>query len=408
MAAGVRLSHRGGRVTRNVVALGAVSMVTDVSSEMVTAVLPAYLLLGLGLSPLGIGMVTGLYTGATALVRLIGGHLADRTQARKAIAVAGYGLSAICKPALLLAGSSVGAISAVIGVDRIGKGLRTAPRDALISLSSDEDSLGGAFGVHRAMDTLGALSGPLVAFAVLAAAPGRYDAVFVTSACIAAAGVVLLLLFVSDRRGTLDVKAASIGRAVGLLRDGNFRQVFLIATMLGLATIGDGFVYLVLQRRLDIAIGYFPLLPLGTNAVYVLLAFPLGRLGDRIGRVRVFLLGVLALTGAYLALVSALAAWWLLAPTLLLYGAFYAATDGVLMAIAAPLVPPELRTSGLALVQTGAAGTATVSAVAFGALWSIGGPDPALWAAAAVAAIAALGVLGALRKGAMRPAGQKP
>lgn len=385
LSAGVRLSHRGGRVASNVVALGTVSMITDVSSEMVTAVLPAYLMLGLGMSPLGVGLVNALYGTGSAVARLAGAHLADRSDRRKAIAGLGYGLSALCRPALLIAGSSVAGISAVIGVDRIGKGLRTAPRDALISLSSDERSLGAAFGVHRAMDTLGAFAGPLVAFLVLRAAPRRYDAVFVSSFCIALIAVVVLVLFVRDHREPLERGAASLRAATALLRRRDFAATVLTACLLGLATVGDGFVYLLLQRELDVAIAYFPLLPLGTNAVYLALAYPLGRLADRAGRWNVFVAGITALAGTYVILLAAPPGGPLLVGTLTLYGVFYAATDGVLMAVAAPAVDARLRAGGLALVQTAAVTAAAGSSLAFGGLWTWAGPSVALVVAAATA-----------------------
>lgn len=153
-------------VAGNVIALGAVSLVTDVSAEMVTAVLPLYLVVGLGVSPLAFGALDGLYQGASALSRLVGGHVADRAQRRKLVAGTGYALSAGCKLALLAA-TTPWAVGAVLAADHTGKGLRTAPRDALISLSCPPEEQGRAFGVHRAMDTAGALLGPLAAFAVL-------------------------------------------------------------------------------------------------------------------------------------------------------------------------------------------------------------------------------------------------
>lgn len=367
-----------GRVAGNVIALGVVSMVTDVSSEMITSILPVYLMLGLGLSPFALGLVNGLYGGVTAFVRLAGGHIADRTQRRKAVAVFGYGLSAVCKLGLLAAGSSVGWISATIGIDRVGKGVRTAPRDALISLSSDPDSVGRSFGVHRALDTAGAFTGPLLAFLILATAPGRYDAVFVVSFCIAAAGVVALVLFVQDRRVATDPKAVSLRAAIGLLRDPSFRRTCILAALFGLVTIGDAFVYLLLQRRLDIAIAYFPLLPLGTAALYMLLAAPLGVLADRVGRWWVFVAGNVLLAGVYALLWSPVDGVLLLVGVLAAYGIFYAATDGVLMAVASPGLPARLRTSGLALVQTGVATAGFIASVAFGAVWTLWGPNVAL------------------------------
>ncbi|NUS13138.1 MAG: MFS transporter, partial [Streptomyces sp.] len=209
---------RRSAVASTVLALGAVSLVTDVSSEMVTAVLPLYLVTGLGLSPLGFGLLDGVYNGFSALVRLVGGHLADRGGRHKRVAVLGYGLSALCKP-LLLAVHTLPLIGAVLAADRTGKGLRTAPRDALISLSSDPRTRGRAFGVHRAMDTTGALLGPLVAFLILRRAADGYDAVFTVSFCVAAVGVLVLLLFVPSRvrqagAGT-DAGAASRGADAG-------------------------------------------------------------------------------------------------------------------------------------------------------------------------------------------------
>ncbi|MFE2166505.1 MFS transporter, partial [Streptomyces sp. NPDC059447] len=185
-------------VASTVLALGAVSLITDISSEMVTAVLPLYLIAGLGLSPLGFGALDGVYNGVSALIQLTGGHLADRVRNHKLIAGLGYGLSALCKPLLLLA-HSAGPIGVVLALERTGKGLRTAPRDALISLSTPAGQQGRAFGVHRAMDTTGALLGPLAAFFILSAAVGGYDAVFGVSACVAALGVVVLILFVPGR-----------------------------------------------------------------------------------------------------------------------------------------------------------------------------------------------------------------
>ncbi|MGW3966829.1 MFS transporter [Amycolatopsis sp. NPDC005003] len=377
------------RVSANVLALGTVSLVTDVSSEMVTAVLPLYLVLGLGLNPLQFGLLDGLYAGATAVVRVLGGHLADRWRRLKAVAGFGYGLSAVCKLGLVAAGSSVAAIGIVLAADRTGKGLRTGPRDALISLSSEPATLGRSFGVHRAMDTVGAFLGPLVAMAVLALSLGSYPSVFFTSFCVAAIAVLVLALFVRDRPGSVDRAAVSARAALGLLRQRDFRRVALWAALLGLVTVGDSFVYLALQRRWEIAATYFPLLPLGTAGVYLLLAVPLGKLADRIGRWPVFLGGHAALCLA-LILLCGPACVTLAVVALGLHGVFYAATDGVLMAAAGPLIPAGLRATGLAVVQTGQAVARMLSSVLFGLAWTLWDLRPAVGVAAACLAVVAL------------------
>ncbi|BDH03949.1 MFS transporter [Streptomyces seoulensis] len=389
-------------VAPTVLALGTVSLITDVSSEMVTAVLPLYLVAGLGLSPLGFGLLDGVYNGVSALVRLVGGHLADRGGGHhKWVAGAGYALSAACKPLLLVA-QTLTPIGLVLAADRTGKGLRTAPRDALISLSSTPGTRGRAFGVHRAMDTAGALLGPLVAFLVLRATVDGYDAVFTVSFCVAVVGVLVLVLFVPG--GTANALGAaprpSSGRpatratlraAFALLRRRDLRRIAVCALLLGLATVGDSFVYLLLQRRLGVPDRWFALLPLGTAAAFLLLALPLGRIADRAGRWRVFLGGHLALLLAYGLLLSSWHGAALPYAVLLLHGAFYAATDGVLMAAAADSVPPELRSSGLALVQTGQALARFTCSLSFGAAWTAWGDRAAL--AGSAVALALCGVV---------------
>jgi predicted MFS family arabinose efflux permease len=386
----LRPGSRSAAIAPTVIALGAVSLITDVSSEMITAVLPIYLVAGLGLSPLGFGLLDGVYNGFSAVVRLAGGHLADRGGRHKTVAAIGYGMSAVCKPLLLLA-HSLPLLGAVLAADRTGKGLRTAPRDALISLSSQPSTHGRAFGVHRAMDTAGALMGPLVAFVILRQAAEGYDAVFTVSTCVAVIGVLVLLLFVPSRPPAPGSSApgssapvanaapqVSLRAAVALLRRRDLRRLAVCALLLGLATVSDSFVYLVIQRRFDVPVQWFALLPLGTAAGFLTFTVPLGRLADRVGRWRVFLGGHVALLAAYGLLLLPLHDGAVPYVVLALHGTFYAATDGVLMAAAAATVPPDLRSSGLALVQTGQAGARFACSLAFGAAWTAWGDHTAL------------------------------
>ena len=345
---------------------------------MVTAVLPLYLTYQVRLSPLQFGFIDGMYQGATALVRLLGGLVADRKERHKEVAATGYGASALCKLGLVAVGGAWLGTTAVLLVDRLGKGIRTAPRDALISLDSERASLGRSFGVHRALDTVGAMLGPLVAFVLLAQLPGQYNTVFLVSFSIALIGLGILVLFVENRRNREPVAATprrprrrstSPAARDGPVPDTRFRVIALVGSGLGLLTVSDAFVYLVIQRQTHLDVKWFPLLFLGTAMAYLGFAVPIGRLADRVGRGRVFLAGHLALLGVYGVLRFADLGTGAVLWTLLLFGLYYASTDGVLMALASPTIPERLRTSGFALITTGTATTRFMSSVAFGAIW---------------------------------------
>jgi MFS family permease len=387
-AARVRIREHVGRT---VFLLGATSLLTDVSSEMVSTILPIYIVFALGATPLQFGIIDGIYQGATALMRLLAGVAADRKGRHKPVAVAGYAISAVCKLALLLVGSSLAALSAVVYADRVGKGIRTAPRDALISLSVHPKALGAAFGVHRAMDTAGAMLGPLLAFGLLEAAPRRYDAIFVVSFCFAIVGVAVITLLVRDERAAPanpPSRRAAMGRAMGLLRVPAFRNLTLAAGGLGLATLSDGFLYLGLQDRIGFAPRYLPLLFVGTAVVFMVLAVPMGRLADRVGRGRVFVGGYVLLLCVYSSLLVSSISPFALVLYLTAFGVFYAATDGVVMALAGALLPEELRASGMGLLTAVVASSRLFGAILFGALWTFGGVDVAVLAFAGILAAA--------------------
>jgi MFS family permease len=373
-------ARRWSGVGRNVFLLGFVSLFTDISQEMVMAVLPLYLTLQLGLGPLAFGVMDGVYQGATAIVRLLGGVFADRRGRHKEVAGFGYALSAFCKLGLVAAGSAWAAISAVLVLDRLGKGVRTPPRDALISLSSEPATLGRAFGVHRALDTTGALIGPLLGFVLLAQRPGAYTGVFLTSFAIALIGLGILFLFVDGTRDTAPAPAPapepvpSLAASLRLLADRRLRACTIAGSALGLFTISDAFVYLLIQHQTDMPVRWFPLLFLGTAVAYLVLALPLGVLADKIGRGRVFVAGYAPLLAVYILLVSVHMTTPLVLLCLALLGSYYAATDGVLMALASGFLSDALRTTGLAIVSTATATARFAASVAFGGAWVLWGP----------------------------------
>ena len=384
----------GPRVHRTVVLLGLTSLLTDISSEMVSAVLPLYLVYVGGFSPLAFGVIDGLYNGATALVRLASGFVGDRWQRHKEVAVAGYGLSAVCRLLLLLVGTTLSAIGTVVLLDRIGKGIRTAPRDAMISLSTPKSELGTAFGVHRAMDTVGAMLGPLVAFALLALAPLAFHSIFLVSFCVAILGFAVLALFVDGRSraegAAAPAKQPSLSGAFGLLRLPRYRALLIAGGALSCATASDAFIFLALQDQLDLGTSMFPLLFVGSSATFMLLATPMGRLADRIGRGRVLLGGYALLVSVYVALLLPIGGWVLLAACLGLLGTYYAATDGVLMALGSAVVPDEVRGSGLALLGTATSLARLGASLAFGLLWTLWGISAAFVCFAGALVVAGL------------------
>ena len=388
------------RVPPIVITLGFVSLVTDISSESVAAILPLYLTASLGLSAISYGFIDALYQGVSALVRIGGGWAADRGGHPKWVAFLGYGLSAVARFFLLFS-TGLAAISAVISADRIGKGVRTAPRDAMISAATPPESLGYAFGVHRALDTAGAAIGPVIAFVVLWWIPDGYLTVMVISFGFAVLGVALLGLLVPDRppAGTSTERPAA--RPAMKWRDvatPGLVRLLVVAGALGLLTVGDGFIYLALLDRGGFAAHWFPLLYVGTNIAYLSLAIPIGRLADRVGRAKVLIWGHAALLASYAAVAFS---WNIAASTviaLLLLGTFYAATDGVIAALAGRLVPPNVRASGIASAQTVVALARMASSAGFGVLWFLFGPQAALLLVAGTLLVALPFALSAVRR----------
>jgi MFS family permease len=381
-------------VNRQVCLLGLTSLFTDISSEMVTSVLPLYALVKLNLDPLAIGLIGGVYLGAGSLVRLFAGGLADRTGRYKGVAVGGYALSMLSRVGFVALAGSWTTLVWLVSIDRFGKGVRSDPRDALISFSVSGEHLATAFGVHRALDTAGAMVGPLLAFGVLWLAPGGYDAVFVVSLCAAVIGLAVVVLFVDNassglspprRRAQVTLRAAA-----RLLRLSNVRSLVIAGFVLNLATISDAFFFLMLQRRLEFQVGFFPLLYVATSAVFMLLALPAGALADRIGRTRLFVGSHVLLLIAYAALLRPSLGTAEITAFVALLGAYYAGTDGILMALVSVRLPRALRTTGMALVTTFVGLARFAASLLFGWLWMRGGVELAVGTVAGALLVAVI------------------
>jgi MFS family permease len=365
-------------VTANVVYLGVTSFFTDVSSEMVNSVVPLFLVFQLRFSPFQLGVFNGAYQALAAFTALAGAAIADRYRRYKEVAAVGYGVSAGTKLGLIAARNAWVPATGLLYADRAAKGIRTAPRDALISLSALPGRLGEAFGVHRALDTAGALAGPLVAFAILSAVPGGYSTIFADSFWIALIGLAVLVLFVHNREvvgGALARRAGSVRTALALLGHGPFRRLVIAASALSLVTIADALIYLTFQQRTSMNTRYFPLLYVGTATSYLIMAIPMGRLADRVGPARVYVGGQALLIAVDVVLLRANPGPVALFVMLGALGVYYAATDGILATMASSILPEPVRTSGLAIVGATVALTAFAASTVFGAIWGWQGPN---------------------------------
>ena len=369
-------------LSQNLVALGFTSFFTDVSSEMVVAIVPLFLTTSLGFSLFGFAAYEAAYQATNAVFRIWGGSIADNRQSHKRTAATGYSISALTRVGLVLS-ALVAAIPAVpfLLADRIGKGLRTAPRDALISLSTASDRLAMAFGIHRAMDTAGAMLGPLVAFVILSAAPGAFDAVFVISAIFAAVGVATIWMFAQEKpqpRPSGSARPRILDQWREVKDTKGVAGIAGAVALMSLVTVGDAFIYLVIQQTSNLSARFFPLLFVGTAVVYLALAMPLGRLADRIGTRPVFLAGNFLLIIVYLVLGFSGLGLFASMLCLALLGAYYAATDGVVPAMVSQLVGPHIRASGIAFITVVIAAARMLSAIIFATLFETLGKSSAM------------------------------
>jgi MFS family permease len=369
-------------VARGIAVLGAVSLLTDVAGEMVTPLVPLYLA-ALGAGALALGLVEGAAEAAVSLLKVGSGRLADRLPRRKPLVVLGYALTAVARPALALAGAWP-QVLALRTADRVGKGVRGAPRDAMIADLAPEGKRGLAFGVHRAADSLGAVVGPLLALALLWAWGQGLDAlrmVILLTAIPMGAAVLLLVVGVPEPR-VHRPKPAAMGAlpraywatlaALGVFALGRVAEAFFVlrASELGASAVEAVALYVAF------------------NLVYAAASIPLGSLGDRRGRLPL-LGGAMLLFALTCALAAMAPSWPLLLPAFLLLGLVMAAYETAGRAAAVDLAPKESRGTALGWYH-GALGLAALPAgLAVGALWESVGPWAGFAWGAALAVLAA-------------------
>jgi predicted MFS family arabinose efflux permease len=244
----------------------------------------------------------------------------------------------------------------------------------MVSMAVPRERLAWGFGIHRSFDTAGAMLGPLLAFFILSAIPGAYDTVILLSAVVGVVGVAVIGLFVQDPVPAVPEVAIVVverPRTLAVLRDARYRRVVVVGSLLSLATISDAFVYLSLRDRADFAIGWFPLLYVATAAVYLVTAPVIGRAADGLGRGRVLVLGHVLLLGVYAILLRGAVDAVLVGAALVLFGLYYAATDGVLAAMVSAAVDEERRATALGILATGTSIGRLGGSVVFGLVWTV-------------------------------------
>ena len=370
-------------ISGNVLILGLVSFLTDVSSEMIYPLLPLFLTSVLGAGPAFLGIIEGVAESTAAFLKLVSGIVSDRLPGRKGLVLAGYGLSALVRPLIALATGPL----AVLGVrfaDRVGKGIRTSPRDALIADSVNPSIRGTAFGFHRSMDHAGAIVGPLLATALLAWYVRDLRTVFWLAAIPGILAVVLIALRVREvpRHHSAD------GSLRLLVPRGGLRRYLLILFVFTLGNSTDAFL-LLRAGQLGVGPAQIPLLWTFFHLVKMLTATPFGALSDRIGRRGVIVAGwgVYALAYLGFALAATQLQIWLL---FAVYGLFYGLTEGVEKALLVDLARPEERGSAFGWYN-GAIGVGALPAsLLFGLLWERFGAAAAFGCGAGLALLAAV------------------
>lgn len=369
--------------TRNVLALGLVSLLTDAGSEMIMPLLPIFLAGLPGGGPLWLGAVEGLADGAAALLKLWSGRQADRRRRYRPPVLLGYGLSSVARPLVALAALPVHVLLVRVA-DRIGKGLRSSPRDALLAGAVSADLRGRAFGFHRAMDHTGAVIGPLLALLVLAFAPGDLRLVFALAAIPGALSVLVLW------RGVVEVAPPTPSGPPAPpvpLPPGAWRT-FLPLILAALSAGSETFLLLRLGAT-DAPLLLLPLVWMAMSAVKASTAFTGGRLADRFGHRRTAAAGWLlhALIYGALAWVEAPAAILLLA---LLAGLRFGVSEAAERAMVAALAPDGSRGGAFGWHHLGAGIASVIASLGFGAIWEVAGPRAAFGASAGAALLAVL------------------
>lgn len=384
------------KLPKSIVALGLVSLFMDVSSEMIHSLLPVFLVTVLGASALSVGLIEGIAEATASIAKVFSGVISDWMGRRKPLVLLGYGLAALTKPLFPLA-QGVGAVFTARFIDRIGKGIRGAPRDALIADITPPEIRGAAYGLRQALDTVGGFAGPLLAMALMAATQDNFRLVFWV-AVIPAVICVLLIIF-----GVKEPEAnRSAARPPAQLRsplhrenlrhfDHRFWWLVAFAAVLTCARFSESFL-LLRAENVGLAVTWVPLILIVLNVMYALSAYPFGKFSDNGGRRRLLIWGIVLLIASDLVLALA-GNIWLVSLGAALWGLHMGATQGLLSVLVADAAPADLRGTAFGVLNLVSGLALLAASVLAGSLWAAFGPAMTFYVGASIAGVSLLGLL---------------
>jgi MFS family permease len=360
-------------LSRNIISMATVSFLNDLSSEMIYPFLSVFITSTLGASASFLGLIEGIADATASILKIFSGRISDVVGRRKIFVVSGYSLSAVMKPILSVA-TAPWHVLVVRFLDRVGKGTRDAPRDALVSVSAERRYLGRAFGFHRSADTLGATIGPLVAFAILPLIGNDLRTLFLFSFVASFFAVVIAQVFIREIKPGRETTHHEDGSRRPLISKADFLSlgapffIFLFATtVFSLGRASDVFLLLRAQH-IGVSLALLPLVYSAYNITFALFSTPAGALSDRIGHRNTFMIGMLMFSGSYLLLARTTSVTSLVL-IFVLYGFYSALTDGVGRAIVADLIEERLRASAYGLYSAANGIALLPGSFIFGVLW---------------------------------------
>jgi MFS family permease len=374
-------------INRVILVIGLVSLFTDLSSNMIVPILPIYLTTVLHIPVTSIGIIEGIAESTASILKLFSGWITDRFGKHKLLMLIGYGLSNLTKPFFALSATWTHVLVLRFS-DRFGKGIRTSPRDALLADATTKEDRGRSFGFRRALDALGAALGPLVAFGILAMYAGNYQLVFWLSVIPGAIAILLIIFFLKETHPNVALNQRDLPKISFKHMNRRFLAFTFIATLFTIGNFSDAFLALRAQDA-GMIIAFIPLAFFVMNLSSSIFSMPIGILSDRIGRRPVLITGYIIFALIYFGFgIANHTAWiWVL---FILYGLYYAFTDGIQKAYIADLVPEGQRGTAMGTFNALTGIAALPASIIAGLLWHSFGPEVAFSASSGIAILAAL------------------